>query len=142
MRKGEFWRLLGERLSDIEIGERILQSILHLSAAEGGRVTYAQFGERVAAAEDPPRTPGYSAQTVAAWIQGRGEPSISAFRAMGIVTGVSPSWIAFKVGPAPALATSLPEAPTIQVKTPTPVAAGIHPRRPAKKKGGQKAKSR
>lgn len=38
-------------MGDIWVGERILQAILHLSAAEGCRITYEDFGARVAAAE-------------------------------------------------------------------------------------------
>jgi hypothetical protein len=78
-------------------GDRIHQAILDLSAREGRRISYAAFGAMVAAAEVPPRSTPYSAQTVHAWVTERGEPGLSAWRAMAIVVGKPEAWLPFGV---------------------------------------------
>jgi hypothetical protein len=94
-------------------GERIYQAILGLGVKRKERITYGTFGELVAKAEQPPRKKPYSPQTVAAWIEERGEPSIAAFAAMAKVCGLPEAWLPFG---------AQPEAPLLPMREAKPEA--------------------
>lgn len=79
-----------------DLGGRIRQLMLELSARWGERVTLSQFGELVGKAEG---RQGYTAQAVGAWTEGRNEPTLGAIYAMSRVTGwpEEPAWPPYRI---------------------------------------------
>lgn len=68
-------------------GNRIAQ------AREAAGLTQIQLAERLNAAQ----------QTVASWEVEENEPRLAVFEAIAKITGTTPEWLAFEVGPGPSI---------------------------------------
>lgn len=85
-------------MADIDLARRMFEARNHLERELGKRVTFAELGELVAAAQ-PDRDEGYSASVVARWIKAEQEPQTrGGWLALARGLRVDPGWLAFGTG--------------------------------------------